>query len=423
MADNPRKRAAHYHRPDPSAHGAGGGVPARRSAAPAPGRLGVGAGVRTHASSSKAASVTRRVNARMHGRGAGGTRAHGPRRGPAVFLAALLALLLLAGGVFACRHFMRDSGGQSQVAPGQIVTVAIPEGSGSTEVAKILSDSGVISDVKDFLAEVKSQGAEASIKPGAYDLMTGGNLRELVRQLVSGPNSTSGKLAVAEGLTVSKTAALVEASLHISAEEFLAQAKASNYAADYPFLADAQNDSLEGFLFPKTYAFTSGDLTADVVIRAMLDQYKAEVASLDTSSYLATLKEKYGVSMSGYDILKMASIIEREALTNEDRYNISSVMYNRLRDDMFLQSDAAMGYVTGGEVNANDLDTDSPYNTYLYKGLTPTPICAPSLDSIQAALRPADTGYYYFWITSRDHKFSETYEQHQQAIADAQGGN
>ena len=79
-----------------------------------------------------------------------------------------------------------------------------------------------------------------------------------------------------------------------------------------------------------------------------------------------------------------------------------------------------MGYVTGGEVSADDLKTDSPYNSYLYGGLPPTPICSPGLPSIQAALEPSSTNYYYFFISDTVHQFSETYEEHQQAIAAAQ---
>ena len=156
----------------------------------------------------------------------------------------------------------------------------------------------------------------------------------------------------------------------------------------------------------------------------MLDQYKAEVHSLNMSDAAASLSSSYGVTVSDYDVLKVASIIEREAVTSDDRPLVSSVIYNRLKADMSLQSDATMGYVTGGDVTADDLKVDSPYNTYLHKGLTPTPICNPSLDSIQAALAPSPTNYYYFLIIENgsysNHTFSETYDQHQEAIAKAQ---
>ena len=182
-------------------------------------------------------------------------------------------------------------------------------------------------------------------------------------------------------------------------------------------MADAQDDSLEGFLCPKTYDFSSaGDLTADTVIRAMLDQYNKDVASLDFSSAEATIKNRYGIDMSDYDILKLASIVEREAITSDQRPKVSSTFYNRLKQGMALQSDATMMYVTGGEVTADDLKTASPFNTYLNQGLTPTPICSPSMESIQAAMAPADTNYLYFYITQTDEWFSPTYDEHLQAI-------
>ena len=147
------------------------------------------------------------------------------------------------------------------------------------------------------------------------------------------------------------------------------------------------------------------------------------MASLDFASAEATIKSQYGVTMSDYDIIKLASIIEREAISEDDRGKVASVFYNRLKAGMPLQSDATMSYVTGGEVTADDLKTQSPYNTYLNKGLPPTPICTPSLASIKAALAPDTTDYMYFLIIEKgdysNHTFSTTYEDHQKAIEKA----
>lgn len=375
--------------------------------------------------SSRTAQMTRRASAHAGGSHSRGGHALPRRRRGALPLAlgslAVVALLAVAAIALAPRLLPPSGSGTEPVPAGRQVTVNIPEGSGASAVAQILQDAGIIGDQTAFLKEVQAQGAESSMKSGTYDLITGGNVRELVRTLVSGPNSSSSRVTVAEGLTLTRTAAVVQDALGISSEEFLAQAKASNYAGDYPFLADAQDDSLEGFLYPSTYDLGGGEVTADTVIRAMLDQYRANVLSLDLGSAKASIQDRYGVSMSDYDILKLASIIEKEALNDDDRYKIASVMYNRMKADMALQSDATMGYVTGAAVTADDLKTDSPYNTYLHKGLTPTPICAPSLASVQAALNPADTGYYYFWITDSEHIFSESYEDHQSAIANSTG--
>jgi UPF0755 protein len=346
----------------------------------------------------------------------------GSNKAPLVVGLVVAAVLVVVAAIVVPRLFGGTST-DSQLSSGQLVDVVIPEGSGASDIAKILKDAGVISKTDDFYKEVSNQKAESSLKSGTYSLMTGANVSDLVKQLVSGPNSSSAKLTVAEGLTLAKTAAVVESSLGISQADFLAQAKASNYVADYPFLSAAQDDSLEGFLCPKTYDFSGKDVTADSVIRAMLDQYKAEVASLGFASAEATIQSRYGITVSDYDLLTIASIIEKEAVTADDRPLVSSVFFNRLKAGMALQSDATMGYVTGGDVTADDLKQSSPYNTYLNKGLPPTPICSPSAESLAAALSPADTSYYYFLIIENgsysNHTFSETYEQHQQAISDA----
>ncbi|SER34511.1 endolytic transglycosylase MltG [Parafannyhessea umbonata] len=444
MADKPTRRAAHFagvaptprreHATAKASKPAGGakGAPARKAAGNRKAadarkerrqpvsRTGAQKPHAARGVSSHSARTTSRTN-----RGQRGQQRRCGRRSCLPLAGIALVLLALSLVVFVLPRLGREQDSASSgVSQGDYVSVTIPEGSGANAIAKILLEAGVIDDKKVFLEEVDSQRAESNMKPGTYKLMAGGNISGIVRQLCEGPNSDEGRLTVAEGLTVAKTAEAVQKQLGISSDEFLAQAKASNYVDDYPFLSEAQDDSLEGFLYPKTYDFSGKDVSADSVIRAMLDQYKAEVHSLNMSDAAASLSSSYGVTVSDYDVLKVASIIEREAVTSDDRPLVSSVIYNRLKADMSLQSDATMGYVTGGDVTADDLKVDSPYNTYLHKGLTPTPICSPSLDSIQAALAPSPTNYYYFLIIENgsysNHTFSETYDQHQEAIAKAQ---
>ncbi len=197
----------------------------------------------------------------------------------------------------------------------------------------------------------------------------------------------------------------------ISKEDFLNQAKASNYVDDYSFLKGAANDSLEGFLFPKTYSLGDSP-TADDLIRAMLDQFKTEYKSLDFASCEAKIKERYGVEMSDYDIVNLASIVEREGLNADQRAHVASVFYNRLAGKLdglrYLNSDATMMYVTGGEVTADDLQSDSPYNTYKHEGLPPTPICSPSLEALKATLEPTTDDLYS--SIRRTRSTSQTYK-------------
>lgn len=304
------------------------------------------------------------------------------------------------------------------------IYVSIPDGYGSGQIGEILVDAGVIDSISDFHKEVVRQSAESSLKSGSYVFRQTMSMSEIVEILVSGPNDSSSRITVPEGLSVAKTAALVESNFGIPADEFKEQAKASNYVADYPFLDGVGDDSLEGFLFPKTYDFSGKTPDADMVIRKMLDQFQQEVDLDAVDACKDEINAKYNLSLSRYDIIKMASVIEREATNDDDRPHIASVFYNRLRDNMALQSDATIGYVLDHQVTADDLqNNDSPYNSYKNKGLPPTPLCSPSIESLEAAKHPSDTSDYYFFIVEEDgysnHSFSQTYDQHQEVIANA----
>lgn len=342
--------------------------------------------------------------------------------------AALIAFIMVAAlGIFvwkvALPELSRANSDTQEITAGQQVTVTIPDGAGAQEVAKILFENKIIATKSEFLNQVKRQDAEQKIKSGIYVITTGAKPSDIVNLLISGPNAPGSGFVVPEGYTVSQVADLVQDYFGISRDDFLNQAKASNYVADYPFLAGAvdANDSLEGYLFPKTYTFTESNVTADTVIRAMLDQFETETADLNLDAARITLNKRYNLNLTNEQIIIMASIIEREALTDDDRPKVASVFYNRLYDDMYLQSDATLAYSLGREATAEELSsmTSDPYNTYAFKGLTPTPICSPGYASIKAAMDPAATNYYYFWITSDEHVFSETYDEHQQAIENA----
>ena len=338
-----------------------------------------------------------------------------------MIIGAVVAVLALAAIAFfvvpAVKGFF--GGEDTKVAAGQQVTITIPEGASGDTIASILSENHIVENPKDYYAAVKQLNADMSLKPGTYSFTTLMDATKVVQQLMEGPNAGSNTLTIPEGLTVDQVADRVaQAYDSISKEDFLNQAKASNYVNDYGFLKDAANDSLEGFLFPKTYSL--GDsLTADDVIRAMLDQFKTEYKSLDFAGCEAKIKERYGVEMSDYDIVNLASIVEREGLNADQRAHVASVFYNRLAGKLdglrYLNSDATMMYVTGGEVTADDLQSDSPYNTYKHEGLPPTPICSPSLEALKATLEPTDSDDLYFYITQDEEYFSQTYEEHQQS--------
>jgi UPF0755 protein len=308
----------------------------------------------------------------------------------------------------------RDTG--SVIAAGQQVKITIAEGSGAGVIAQQLAEAGVIDDATAFAQQLMKEGADSKLKPGTYLFVTGSSYRNVIDLLVGGPNSSEYGFTIPEGRDIQTTASIIEEALGIPAETFLERAKASNFVEDYPFLEEAaqsEADSLEGFLFPKTYSLDGQEITADNAIRAMLNQYQREIAAFDFDAARATVEEEYGVSMSEYDFVKLASIVEREALVDEQRGRVASVFYNRLEQGKYLESDATIAYVTGGTDPAADRNVESPYNSYMNAGLPPTPICSPSLESLRAALEPEDTNYLYFWILENDEHFSETFEEHQ----------
>lgn len=354
-------------------------------------------------------------------RGLSAKRSENRRVKPYVMAAlAMVALLIVIATVMAYLNSRsQDNAQTASITAGEHIKVTIPSGANAARIAQLLVQERVISDGKAFLSAIQKQDVASKIKSGTYELVAGSDYQQLIDRLIQGPNSSENALVVPEGFTVDKLADLVSQQFGISRDDFLAQAKASNYVDEFPFLKGAQNDSLEGFLWPKTYDFSSTTPTSDAIIKLMLTQYKTETANLDFEGAQQNIKQQYGITMSRYDFIKLASIIEKEALIDEDRPLIASVMFNRLKADMPLQSDATMGYVTKGKVTPQDLKSDSPYNTQNKKGFPPTPICSPGIASLSAAMLPATTDNYYFWITKDEHKFSKTYDEHLQAIKEA----
>lgn len=336
----------------------------------------------------------------------------GRGRGPVVF-GIILAILVVVAAFFVVNRFVLN-GDSAFDKPleneGALLTVTIPEGSTTNDIAETLETTGLVSDSKKFVKEVKKADAEASLKPGTYRIICGTSTEEMVEMFQMGPEVKT--VAIPEGYTIAKTAQAMDASSdgRIDADEFAELAgDASNYEDDYPFLKQAESGTLEGFLFPKTYEI-SDSATADSMIRLMLDQYVTETKGLDYS-----YPEEAG--LNEYETLIMASIIEREA-TSDNRATVSSVFYNRIAEGMPLQSDATVAYLIDGDPTPEDLEIDSPYNTYLVRGLPLGPICSPSLASLKAACSPEKTDYLYFYFTEDGkYSFSHTYDEHQDAIA------
>ncbi len=271
------------------------------------------------------------------------------------------------------------------------IVVVIEEGDSSARIAAKLHGQGVITSATIFRFLSWLQGKQGDFKPGSYVFYGGMHFGETFAVLQAGPNNYV-RVTLPEGLTVGQTAARVAESLAFSEEDFMAVARAGDYAVDI-IPADKQ-DNLEGFLFPKTYEFQAAAPPREVVT-TLLRQFAAETANLDWSR-----AERLGITPHGAVVA--ASLIEREAVLAEERPLIAAVIFNRLRLGMPLQIDATVQYALPRwkeVLTYEDLKTPSPYNTYLHKGLPPAPICSPGLESIKAVLAPADVDYLYYVAT------------------------
>lgn len=323
----------------------------------------------------------------------------------------ILAILVIAGGIWAFTTFFGEK--DNTLASGETVQVIIPEGAGGREIGALLQEKKVVASSGEFVNRINALSVGADLRPGTYEFTGPVTLDEVINQLKIGPNTLQESFTIPEGFTLEKIGdAVADAYPSITKEAFLASAKnAQQFVADYPFVSGAYDNSLEGFLFPKTYPIEK-EATADSVIRQMLDQYKAETSALNYS-----YPESQG--LSPYQVLILASVVEREAAA-DNKPAVASVFYNRLAIDMALQSDATTAYVIGGDPTPEDLQIEGPYNTYLNKGLPAGPICSPGLDSLQAVCKPDETSYYYFYFREENGKmayyFSETYDAHNDAI-------
>ena len=334
-------------------------------------------------------------------------RKHGKRKMKKSGLAIILIVVIaLCGGIYYGTAFGAENMGAEAV-------VSIPDGAGAKQIGGILADNGVVKHKWSFVSYAKKQGAVDSLQPGTYTFGPGKvTLEEVLKSLQSGGgDGTTINLTIPEGLTVEQIAEAVEKAGLADKQIFLAAAGNYNTSA-YDYIP--QGDSyvkLEGFLFPETYNVDKS-WSADQIIGMMLKQFD----KVFTEDMKARAKE---TGKTVYDVVTMASIIEREALYDDDRPVIAGVFYNRLAIGMKLQSCATVQYILG-EPKANltnsDIAIDNPYNTYLYEGLPPGPIASPGKASLEAALYPDNNDYMYFVaMPDGHHHFSTTYEEHLQA--------
>lgn len=341
---------------------------------------------------------------------------HHRRRFPWV---AVIMLVCIAVVVLAVTQIGRNWLVPANANDTQIVEVEIPEGTPVSTMGDILEEQGLIRSSSAFSLLVRVQGTAANLQAGVHDLSPSMTMPEIVAALQEGAEEAGLlKVTVNEGLTVDQIAEVVADSTSYSAEDFLNLMSNQEFLAQlvqqYPILTDSYNNPnvryvLEGYLFPATYDVAQGE-TLESLVTQMVDKTNEVLskyqADIDASSY------------SLQDIMSIASLVEKEGQTTEDRKLIAGVFYNRLEQGMPIQSDISVLYALGTHkemVTYDDLEVDSPYNLYTNAGLPPGPMNSPSEDAIAAALEPTDNDYLYFYANLKTGEvfYTDNYEQHQ----------
>ncbi|MEG0268438.1 MAG: endolytic transglycosylase MltG [Carnobacterium sp.] len=302
--------------------------------------------------------------------------------------------------------------------------IEVPSGSSSADISRILEKNKVIKSASVFRFYIKLNN-KTDFQAGYYLLSPSMTLEEIIKSLQQGgsPVAFDGtKILVQEGLTIEQVAESVEKSTDYSSSDFLNKAKNTKFLIKlketYPKLltstleAKETKYALEGYLFPATYDF-SEKMSLETVIENMVK--KTDEVMQD---FYPIIQEK---KMTVQQVITLASLIEREGNSYEDRTKIASVFFNRIEGDMPLQSDISVLYALNKHkeiVTYKDLEIDSPYNLYQNKGYGPGPFNNPSEDAIKATLNPADTNYIYFLADTKTGKvyFSRTYAEHQELV-------
>jgi peptidoglycan lytic transglycosylase G len=316
---------------------------------------------------------------------------------------------------------------------GHGVEVTIPPGLGPETVANVLEQAGVVASPKLFAVWVRLSGGAGGIVPGAHLLTDDASPRELMARLERRGRAQTTRVTFPEGWTRFDIARRLEEKNVASLRDVLDATTDPNLLQELGIDAD----SAEGFLFPATYDFAFDSGARDVVRRMKREfDRRWDILSRARGAALSDVMASAKLDVRG--VVTLASLVEKEAAADEERPIVASVFLNRLRDPAFrpkrLECDPTASYgclafpekapsclnFTGKATAAIEHDPDNPYSTYTHEGLPPGPIANPGYKSLDAAMAPASTPYFYFVARGGGrHTFSETYEAHQAAVREA----
>ncbi len=303
-------------------------------------------------------------------------------------------------------------------------TITVEKGYSTDDIANVLYKEEIIAGKTRFKILSKLYRFDGKYKAGSYNVSPNMRPRTIAKKIVDG--KAEAIFIVPEGFTINQMAERLDKNGIVGKDEFLKATASNSFDKKFNFLKNAQSgeNHLEGYLFPLTYDFPKNS-TPDQIIDSML---------LETSKYFTKSNEEKAKKL-GYnlnEIIIIASLIEREAGVDEDRAKVASVIYNRLKADMPLQFCSTVQYAMSlkglpykEDLSIEDTKIDSPYNTYINKGLPKGPICSPGEKSIKAALNPENTDYIYFVLsdsldgTSKFSKDASEFKKNKEAYVKA----
>jgi UPF0755 protein len=307
---------------------------------------------------------------------------------------------------------------------GDRVRVVVPKQGSVAQIGDILDRAGVVPSAALFELRATLAGERGKLKPGTYYLRKGMSYGAVIDRLTAGPGADVVTVTLPEGLSRREIAHLLQGKGVRGA--YLRATVASPILDPRRYGAPRMPKSLEGFLFPATYDLRRGAPVGDLVSK-QLEAFEQRIAGVR----LSYAKSK---NLTAFDVVTIASMVEREAQLDRERPLIAAVIYNRLREGQPLAIDATVRFATGNwsaPLTRGELAVDSPYNTRAHAGLPPGPIGNPGLASIEAAAHPARVGYLYYVVkpgSCGEHTFSSTFSQFQrdqqryQAAREAAGG-
>ncbi len=266
------------------------------------------------------------------------------------------------------------------------VSIVIPEGSSAKAIGNILHKKELIKSPYIFEFYLKQKDIGSQLKAGRFVLQENNNLEEIVAHIIEGKTEEYA-VTLLEGWTIKEIAQHLEAEELTTEENFLACIEFCEF--DYDFLPEG---NLEGYLYPDTYFVAAESYSDERFIGRLINTLNSKLSNEDWAAIEASDK-------SFHEIMTMASIVEREERNNSQLATVAGVLWNRFDDGIGLGADATVLYALGrtsGGLTYQDLQVDSPYNTRKYRGLPPTPIANPGINSIKAALYPNETSYYYY---------------------------